>query len=280
MNKPASEKPIVVMMAGLSAKSNAGKMALLVAKAVASQPDMRLYEYALAEEDGDVEINIGQSTNIHLVPIDLHGTFLAAHGSQIDLIVDFTQPVAVERNVGLYCTYKIPFVMGTTGGDRNKLAQIVGVSEISAVIAANMAAPVVMFQEMMRFAANNFPQALHGFRLVIEESHQAPKTDFSGTATSLLPFFEILGIPTDSAELRKERDPAFQEVVMGVPKEDLLGHGYHTYTMLSSDGTVKLQFTHNVQGRSVYVDGALKAIRFLSENGIPGQVWSMLDVLS
>ena len=75
------------------------------------------------------------------------------------------------------------------------------------------------------------------------------------------------------------RDPAVQEL-MGVPTEHLGGHGYHTYSLLSPDNMVLLQFTHNIQGRSVYVDGTLKAIRFLAKHKKEkGKVFSMVDVL-
>jgi len=38
-----------------------------------------------------------------------------------DIVVDFTQPDAVNRNAQLYCRCETPFVMGTTGGDREVL---------------------------------------------------------------------------------------------------------------------------------------------------------------
>lgn len=35
---------------------------------------------------------------------------------------------------------------------------------------------------------------------------------------------------------------------MGVPKEALLGHAYHTYHLTSPDGSVNFEFQHNVAG--------------------------------
>ena len=37
------------------------------------------------------------------------------------LSVDYTHPSAVNSNAEFYCRYGLPFVMGTTGGDRQKL---------------------------------------------------------------------------------------------------------------------------------------------------------------
>jgi 4-hydroxy-tetrahydrodipicolinate reductase len=76
------------------------------------------------------------------------------------------------------------------------------------------------------------------------------------------------------------RDPLFQELNLGIPKQYLDGHGYHTYTLQSSDGTALLQFKHNILGRNIYVEGTLKAIRFLSQKkNSKGKVFSMIDVL-
>jgi 4-hydroxy-tetrahydrodipicolinate reductase len=51
----------------------------------------------------------------------------------------------------------MPFVMGTTGGDREKLIQTVRDSTICAVIAPNMAKQIVGIQAMMEYAATTFP---------------------------------------------------------------------------------------------------------------------------
>ena len=264
---------LIVMVAGLP-----GKMATLVAKAIATQEDMMLHTTGLSEESG-CAIILSPFVPVELVPIASHKQVLS--GSHcVDLIVDFTLPKSVNANARLYCEAGVPFVMGTTGGNREALVETVKNSKISAVIAANMAVPVVIFQEMIRFAAANFPHALDGFHLSIEESHQASKKDVSGTAVSLLPLFAELGMPLAKGDIRMIRDPELQEQYLGVPKEYLGGHGFHTYEMLSPDDTVELGFIHNVLGRNVYVDGAMRAIRLLAEHRQErGKVFSMADVL-
>ena len=269
---------IRVLIAGLSDKPNKGKMARLVAEAVNSQPYMALCALGLAEDSGRVRIN--DAWDVELVPPHMHESELLAHHAQIDMVVDFTMPEAVNRNAKLYCDAGIPFIMGTTGGDRKKLVETVEQSNISAVIATNMAAPVVMFQAMIRSAAKAFPNALKGFKLVIRESHQSSKADVSGTAVSLLESFAALGMPLKKEDIIFERNPDVQQVEWNIPPQYLGGHGFHTYTMVSENGTVTLQFKHNVLGRSIYVDGVLKAIRFLAGRKDKGRVFSMVDVLN
>ncbi len=268
---------INVTIAGLP-----GKMATLVAQAILKQGDM----YPSCAFLGETCVDIGQ-LGLPTIPMEKHEEHLLKNREHIDLIVDFTQPTSANRNAEMYCRVGIPFVMGTTGGDRDKLAETVRTSNISAVIATNMAIPVVIFQEMIKFAGQNFAGALNGFKLVIRESHQASKPDPSGTAVSLLPSFAALGLPLDKENIKMLRDPHFQHLALDVPEKYLDGHGYHTYAIESQDPdhTVKLEFSHNVLGRNVYVDGALRAIRFLAKmnpagcDPMKGHVFSMIDVL-
>lgn len=262
----------MVMVAGLP-----GKMATLVAQAIVAQKDMELYPFALSEVRGCSPF--GQLT-VNEIPSGSHADVLERCRGHVDVIVDFTMPTAVNHNAELYCASKIPFVMGTTGGDRQKLFETVEKSDISAIIAPNMAIPVVIFQAMFHFAASNFPGALSGFKLTVVESHQASKPDPSGTAVNLLQFFATLGMPFAKEQIVMIRDPKVQELDLAIPYEYLGGHGYHTYRILSPDDTVMLEFRHNILGRNVYVDGALRAIRFLAGQGHrKGVVFSMADVL-
>ena len=196
--------------------------------------------------------------------------------------MDFTAPAAVNGNAELYCRYGIPFVMGTTGGDRDLLKRTVESSKICAVIALNMAQQIVVFQAMMEFAAQNFPDSFRGYRLVIAESHQQGKKDTSGTAKAMVQYFNALGISFTTDQIIMERNPLIQEVVWGVPRERLGGHAHHCYTLLSENGTVLFQFRHNVNGRNIYIPGVLRAIRFLDkkvQGRAQGIAFSMIDVL-
>jgi 4-hydroxy-tetrahydrodipicolinate reductase len=198
------------------------------------------------------------------------------------LSVDFTHPSAVNSNAEFYCRCGLPFVMGTTGGDRQKLEDRVLSSSIAAVIAPNMAKQIVGFQAMMEYAADNFPDLFKGYSLEIKESHQQGKADTSGTAKAMAGYFNRLGVSFSADEIIRIRDPEVQKTQWGIPEEYLSGHGWHTYSLVSQDQTVRFEFTHNVNGREVYVRGTVDAILFLSEKvqaGARGQVFTMIDVL-
>ena len=196
--------------------------------------------------------------------------------------IDYTHPSAVNSNAEFFCSNSLPFVMGTTGGDRKKLAETVFSSGICAIIAPNMAKQIVGFQAMMEYAAETFPDLFRGYSLTVKESHQKGKADTSGTAKAIVGYFNKLGIPFTEHDILMERDPERQKNVWGIPPEFIKGHGWHTYTLVSEDKTVKFEFSHNVNGRDIYAKGTLDAIFFLGSKireGVKGKVFSMIDVL-
>jgi 4-hydroxy-tetrahydrodipicolinate reductase len=196
--------------------------------------------------------------------------------------IDFTHPTAVNANAECYCRHGLPFVMGTTGGDREKLFETVRNSSIAAVIAPNMVKQIVGFQAMMAYAADHFPNLFKGFRMTVHESHQAGKADTSGTAKAMVGYFNKMGVPFTADQIEKERDPERQRNMWGIPAEHLGGHGWHTYTLISEDQDIKFEFVHNINGREIYGAGTLDAVLFLSRKisqGARGVVFSMIDVL-
>ena len=72
------------------------------------------------------------------------GEVLAKYPNMI--CIDYTHPTAVNDNAAFYVNHKIPFVMGTTGGDREALTKLVAEANHPSVIAPNMAKQIVAFQ--------------------------------------------------------------------------------------------------------------------------------------
>ena len=235
-------------------------------------PEIRGVDYAFGAET--VALVHPEEKNLMIKDIqEEYGEFIS---------LDFTHPSAVNSNAEFYCERQLPFVMGTTGGDRKLLIETVEASLAAAVIAPNMAKQVVGLQAMMEYAAANFPGLFAGYSLQVWESHQQSKADPSGTAIAMVKYFRKLGIEFSDSEIAMERDPEVQRTKLGVDEQYLGGHGWHNYTVVSPDGTVELGFTHNLNGRDAYVAGALDAIVFLDKQvgrGVKGKVFTMIDVL-
>ena len=198
--------------------------------------------------------------------------------------IDYTHPSAVNSNAFFYVQNQIPFVMGTTGGDRKQLEEVVKNASTPAVIAPNMAKQIVGFQAMMAYAADTFPGLFKGYTLQVIESHQKGKADTSGTAKAMVGYFNKLGVDFDVDHIQMVRDPEIQEKEWGIPREHLGGHGWHTYTLKAADGSALFEFKHNINGRDIYVSGTFDAVVFL-KNKIDNpdkskKLYTMIDVLN
>lgn len=209
-------------------------------------------------------------------------TFDAQPWPEGAVVIDFSVPDAVLGNVDRYCAAGVPFVLGTSGDTVTQAAARVLQSETSAVIAANMAIPVILLQAALTHLAATFPGAMRGGALSIVESHQTRKRDVSGTARAMLADFGQLGLPAtaDGIEVIRDEDRAS---AWGVPDEHLAGHAYHDFVLEDASGAASLTFTTKVHGRAVYAAGALTAARFLVgklAEGSQGEVFDMIDVLT
>ena len=261
-----------------------GNMAVNVARHILADDRFTLVPFSLTgPEIQESEHNI-ETNAIHLLKPE-------ERGQAIDEVkqkegeffsVDYTHPSAVNANAEFYCKYALPFVMGTTGGDRPGLEACVLKSSISAVIAPNMAKQIVGFQAMMEYAAQTFPDLFNGYTLEIKESHQKGKADTSGTAKAMVRYFNQMGLGFSEDDIIKERDPEIQTNQWGIPQKYLAGHGWHTYALTSGDTTVRFEFSHNVNGRDVYAMGTIDAVLYLNAKvaeGNSGEVYTMIDVL-
>jgi 4-hydroxy-tetrahydrodipicolinate reductase len=261
-----------------------GNMAGVVARQIISDDRFDLLPHSLTGPEISTTEHTVEDFNIRLIHPDARkAAIMELKKSESAFIsVDYTHPTAVNENAEFYCNHSLPFVMGTTGGDRKLLEDTVTASSIPAVIAPNMAKQIVGFQAMVEYAAETFPGLFKGYSLQIRESHQKGKADTSGTAKAMVKYFNALGTPFSTDEIVMERDPAVQKAGWGIPQEYLAGHGWHTYTLVSDDKTVRFEFSHNVNGREVYGKGTLDAVLYLSEKisaGAEGKVYTMIDVL-
>ncbi len=271
--------PINVMVNGIP-----GNMAALVAKHALSDSRFDLIPQSLTgpeiEEDeyglGDITINLIKPEIREKAIQEIKNTYPAF------LSVDYSHPSAVNGNAEFYCKNSLPFVMGTTGGNREALGETVASSSIAAVIAPNMARQIVGFQAMMEYAANTFADLFKGYSLEIRESHQHGKADTSGTAKAMVGYFNRLGLAFEAENIIMQRNPEIQKSEWGIPDAYLAGHGWHTYSLVSDDKTVRFEFTHNVNGRDVYAKGTLDALDYLQNKinqDVRGKVFTMIDVL-
>ena len=261
-----------------------GNVAGSIAKHILEDDRFELLPYSMTGPDIAIAEYLIVDIPVQLVKPDVRDAEITrireAEGPFIT--VDFTLPAAVNDNAVFYCRHKLPFVMGTTGGDRAMLEKTVRNSSISAVIAPNMAKQIVGFQAMMAYAAENFPGLFDGYSLEIRESHQKTKVDTSGTAKAMVTYFNKLGVDFAENDIIKIRDPEIQQHEWKIPGQYLNGHAWHTYTLDAPDKTARFVFSHNINGRDIYSWGTFDAILFLRkkiDSQTKGDVFTMIDVL-
>jgi len=153
-----------------------------------------------------------------------------------DAAVDFTRPDAVEANVRMCLEAGVGCVVGTTGFDQERVAELADKHQLPVFYAPNFALGAVL---MLRFAAEAGKLMPHA---AIVELHHETKLDApSGTAkatAALLP---------DGTAIHSVRLPglvAHQEVIFGGPGQTL---------------TIR----HDTTSREAFVPGVLLALEKL-----------------
>jgi len=157
---------------------------------------MDLTPYCLTGPDADekeftvTDPDTKRSQKVTLVPSSKADSLLDRIDAETlsqALAIDYTHPSAVNENGEFYVKYRIPFVMGTTGGDRDQLMDTVSSpSPHFCVIAPNMGKQIVAMQFALEFLASKFPSSFEGYSLEVTESHQKKKADTSGTALAVI----------------------------------------------------------------------------------------------
>ncbi|ONK71397.1 uncharacterized protein A4U43_C04F8130 [Asparagus officinalis] len=260
----------------------AGKMGKAVAEAAVSA-GLNLIPVTFSNLESNNPLHVGsKEIQIHGLS-EREGVLSSIFDEHPNLVVvDYTAPDAVNDNAELYCKIGVPFVMGTTGGDRQMLYKTVQDANVYAVISPQMGKQVVAFLAAMEIMAEQFPGAFSGYSLQVMESHQASKLDTSGTAKAVISCFQKLGVSFDMSQIKLIRDPKQQLEMVGVPEEHLSGHAFHMYHLESPDETVSFEFQHNVCGRSIYAEGTIDAAIFLSkkvQSKADKKIYDMIDVL-
>lgn len=255
MAEVIAKKSRPLLIAGLP-----GSMSTLLAEA-AIRAGFRFCRESLTGEGQPKTVTVAGRT-FNLIPPDDHSEYLESVSQvlrDLPIVVDFTQPSAAVGNAGLYCQYGFPFVMGTTGGDKAALEKLVVGSGNIALLAPNLALPVVALQRFMDRFSQRYEGRMKGFYLKIIESHQQKKKDPSGTARTNLEYFKRLGMDVDEkildgiklegkdktveigpgSNFTMIREPDSQRK-LGVPEAHLNGHGWHTYTISAPAGNTRV----------------------------------------
>lgn len=257
---------------------------LKLAPAAMTGPDMEPMTITVVDQvtQKSADVRLIPSLEVDEIKASIEG-FKSAYGEKNLLAVDYTHPSAVNANAEFYADNKLPFVMGTTGGDREKLVDDMNAAKHFSVIAPNMAKQIVAIQAALEDLAEKYPGAFDTYTLTCRESHQKTKADTSGTAKAVIDSLKTLASDDDFSEANIDMIRDDEEAIkFGVPDDALKGHAFHTYKLTSADETVQFALQHNVAGRTIYAEGTADAVKFLAkklQSEDEGKVYTMINVL-
>lgn len=198
--------------------------------------------------------------------------------SSTDVMIDFTLPEALERNIQTCLRFKKPLVIGTTGlNDEQKQWISDAAQEIPVVFAANMSIGVNLLFNLVRQAARVMGKTAD---IEIWEAHHRFKKDApSGTAVAIGEVIaDELGRELDDCAIygregdTGERDPntiGFATIRAG----DIVGE----HTAMFAELGERIELTHRASSRLTFAKGAVRAAAWLANR--PIGLYDMQDVL-
>ena len=227
-----------------------GKMGQEVVKAVNNSEDMKLV--------AQIDIFNGQFKTIEE----------AKKATNIDVLIDFTQPDSIYQNA-LYClNNNIKIVIGTTGLSDGQIAELRKLSEekkVSCLIAPNFSTGAVLLMKFAQMASKYFNNAE-----IIELHHNQKKDAPSGTAVKT-----ALMMSEANEDFTKGNCPEKETIEGsrgGVSYNNIHIHsirmpGYiaSQEVLFGANGQV-MSLRHDSMNRECYMDGVLLATRYVANN--------------
>jgi 4-hydroxy-tetrahydrodipicolinate reductase len=184
--------------------------------------------------------------------------------SEIDVLIDFSAPVATADHATACASAGVPLVSGTTGLDLAQMAALRAAAERVAVFhAANVSpgvnAAIAVLPALVR--------ALRGYDVEIVETHHRHKVDApSGTALALARVVAEAGGGDGERRSRYGREGAQRRDAdeVGIHAIRAGGNpGEHTVILASEGEEVRL--SHRAFSRASYAEGALRAARLIAD---------------
>jgi 4-hydroxy-tetrahydrodipicolinate reductase len=259
-----------------------GRMGKAIVRALYKEEDMEL---VLAVDENEVGGDCGEIAGLGPIGLEVLSPEKLEDelkNSNANILVDFTNPIASLRNSEVAAKSGVNLIIGTTGFSKAALDSVKSFVErdgISAVISPNMAAGVNLFFKIVKETAASLGDEYDPE--IIEVHHHHKKDAPSGTALKTAQIIaETLNRDLETQGVfgrkgmvgeRKSGEIGIHSVRAG----DVVGD----HTVVFAGPGERIEITHRAHSRDAFVNGVLKAIRFLAENKGEGMVYSTWDVL-
>lgn len=237
----------------------------------------KMGQEVLNQINSDNQFNVVCGTDIHSGKIQGINIYSNTNeiSEQVDVIIDFSVPIAT-LNILKYASEKhIPIVIATTGFSKNDLEVINSYSKTLPIFkSANMSYEINLMADLV----SNLATKLKDSDIEIVETHHNRKIDApSGTALILADSINnVLNNSMnyeysrhDKKEKRKKNEIGIHSIRGGTEV------GKHTVYFFGDNESFEI--THTVNSRSIFANGALKAASFIIDK--PAGLYTMKDLL-
>jgi len=210
---------------------------------------------------------VEEAADLELGPlVDVHNGdgFVSsiAAANDADVIVDFTRPDAVMANLAMYREGRAQVVVGTSGFDAARLAEVAALwsgASTTCLIVPNFSIGAVLMMKMAREAAPYF-QAAEIIELHHDQKVDAPSGTAQATAESISSAAPDQARATDTDDVSRGRRVG----AVNVHAVRLPGLLAHQEVLLGNPGeTVTIR--HDTSDREAFAPGILLAIRTVSD---------------
>ena len=227
-----------------------GKMGQEVIKAVNGADDMTLV--------AKIDIKDGEFATIKD----------AKNSVKIDVLIDFTQPKSIYENA-LYCLNNdINIVIGTTGLNDEQIEELKKLAEekkLGCLIAPNFSTGAVLMMMFAKMASKYFKNAE-----ILELQHNQKKDAPSGTSikTALMmaennPDFTYGNCPETETIQGARGAESYNNI--HIHSVRMPGYIASQEVMFGANGQI-LTIRHDSMNRECYMDGVLRAVRYVYDN--------------
>jgi 4-hydroxy-tetrahydrodipicolinate reductase len=228
---------------------------------------------------GDPDIEVAAGFDINAVKTDVFPVYAdpMEYGGYADVIVDFSNPAALEGLLSYATAKKLPLVLCTTGHDSAQLDQVREASKkIPIFKTGNLSIGINLIVDLIKRTCEFLGD---GFDVEIVERHHRRKIDApSGTALMLADAAKS-ALPYDPEyvyERQSVRQPrGNHEIGISAVRGGTIV-GEHEVIFAGLDEVIEIK--HTAYSRDVFAAGAVKAAKFMASVKKPG-VYDMQDLL-
>jgi len=194
-----------------------------------------------------------------------------------DVVVDFSNPSALESLIKFGSSNSIPLVFCTTGYSPEQIAMIENASkQIPVFRSGNMSLGINLLADLIRRACAVLGD---GFDVEIIERHHRRKVDAPSGTALMLADAAASALPYESGyvyERQSKRQPRGEREIGISSVRGGTIVGVHEVIFAGLHEVIELK--HTAESRDVFAAGAVRAAKFLAGAGAPG-LYDMSHVL-